>query len=355
MKVAVLVYHEARSRIAASLLWVDVLSGKLLHSLPVPRSVNLGVFPDSDCALVSGLQGPAQGSPGEVLDVYRLSDWCHRARLPMDCRCHFNVAPRWSTFLPSPDPGLIYVYKAHTLGHHRADDYICGLRLGSSPEFTSWNYKLPECVAGWSLCGGRAHVQLLFVAEGLQLGRLPAKDLEQKVAFWLGPEEGCGPSVSLGPRPRAHSDLGHARAILSAPKRRQSVVVCNDGMVHLIDAANFRHLGRQQVELAADHAMPLFAAQLDASGRLLYVGTAAGETRCQGLTERIVVHDLEVGRRRQEWLLAEPMAHLALTGDGRYVCGAGLSGKLWVLDALDGRVEAAMPLPGSPRYVVPVT
>jgi hypothetical protein len=291
-----------------------------------------------------------------VLDVYRLSDWTRQARLPMDCRCYFNVAQRWPTFLPSPDPGLIYVYKSRTLGNHRADDFICGLRLGPTPEFASWNHKLPECMAGWSPAGGRAHAQMLFVAEGLQAGRLPATDLAQKVAFWLGPDEGMGPVVSLGARPRAHSDLGHARAILSAPLRPLSVVVCTDGVVHLIDPVSFRHLGRQQVQLAAGHAMPLFAAQLEPSGRLLYVGTAAGEPRYEGLSEWIVVHDLEEGRRVHEWRLTEPFAHMALSTDGRYLCGAGVSSdKLWLLDALDGRTEAAMPLPGSPRYVVAAT
>src|SRR5262249_34712044 len=156
--------------------------------------------------------------PREVLDVYRLSDWHLRARLPMDCRAHFNVCQRWPPFLPSPDVNLIYLYKARTLGHHRAEDFVSGLRLDTL-EFTPWNYQLPEGMAGWSGAAGRAHVQMLFVAEGLETGRLPATDLDQKVAFWLGPEAGMGPTVSLGPRPRAHSDLGHARAILCATKR----------------------------------------------------------------------------------------------------------------------------------------
>ena len=129
---------------------------------------------------------------------------------------------------------------------------------------------------------------MLFIADGLQVGRLPEADFEQKIGFWLGPEEGMGPVIPLGPRPRLHSDLGHARAILSAPRRPLSVVVCNDGAVHLIDPVAFRRLGRQQVSFAPGHAMPIFAAQVDPDGRLLYVGTAEPEARSQGLIERVV-------------------------------------------------------------------
>jgi hypothetical protein len=252
-------------------------------------------------------------------------------------------------------PKLIYVYKARTLGDHLAEDYVCGLRVAEL-EFTPWTYRVPECIAGWSVAAGRAHAQMLFVADGLEVGRLPTIDLEQKVAFWLGPEEGMGPTVSLGPRPRAHSDLGHARAILCAPKRPLSVVMCNNGVTHLIDPIDFRHRGKQQVSFAPGHAMPLFAAQIDPEGRLLYVGTATDEARHQGLVERVVVHDLDRGRRQLEWVLEDPFAHMALSDDGRYLCGAGQrTNQLWVLDARSGRAEAQMPLDGFPQYLIPVS
>jgi len=90
-------------------------------------------------------------------------------------------------------------------------------------------------LAGWSLASGRAHAQIIFVADGIELGILPRTDLEQKVGFWLGPKEGMGPMARLGPRPRSHSDLGHARAILFAPEKPLSVMMCNDGAAHLVD------------------------------------------------------------------------------------------------------------------------
>jgi hypothetical protein len=162
-----------------------------------------------------------------------------------------------------------------------------------------------------------------------------------------------GPVIPLGPRPRAHSDLGHARAILSAPGRPLSVVVCNDGAAHLIDPVAFRHLGRQQVTFTPGHAMPIFAAVVDPQGRLLYVGTAEHEARSRGLVERVVVHDLERGRRQLEWVLAEPFAHMALTADGRYLCGAGAnSNALYVLDTRNGRPEAVTPLDDAPVFLL---
>jgi hypothetical protein len=353
MNVGVLVYHREADRTVASLAWVDPFAGKTLHRLTVPRSPLLGIFPQSDCCLVSYTEHLAAGASREVLDVYRLSDWELRARLPVDFRAYFNVAQRWSPFLPSPDPNLIYVYKARTLGNHLAEDYVCGLRVAEL-ELTPWTFRVPECVAGWSVAAGPAHTQMLFVADGLEVGRLPTTDLEQKLAFWLGPEGGMGPLVSLGPRPRAHSDLGHARAILCAPQRPLSAVVCNDGTVHLIDPLTFRHKETQQVSFSPGHAMPTFAAQVDPAGRLLYVGTATDEARHQGLAERVVVHDLDRGRWQEEWVLPEPFVHMALTGDGRYLCGAGLaSGKLWVLDARSARIEAEMALDGAPRYLIP--
>jgi hypothetical protein len=70
--------------------------------------------------------------------------------------------------------------------------------------------------------------------------------------------------------------------------------------------------------------------------------------------ERVVVHDLNRARRLIEWALEEPFTHMALSGDGRYLRGAGLSNRLWVLDARSARVEAVVELPGFPQYILPV-
>jgi hypothetical protein len=352
MKAAVLLYRPDGDELAASLAWVDPFAGRVLQLLPVPVAPNLGVFPEHDCVLVSYPEYVAGAPPREWTDVYRLSDGHLRAHLAMDYRAHFNVSPEWSTFLPSPDGKLIYVYKAHTLGDHWGEDFVCGLDP-ATPAFCPWSFRFPECVAGWSASGGRAHVQALFVADGQEVGQLPTTDLDQKIAFWLGPAEGMGPVVSLGPRPRLHSELGHARAILFAPERPLSVVVCNNGVVHLIDPVHFHYLARQQVAFSPGQAMPVFAAHLEPQGRLLYVGTAAGEARHQGVVERMVVHDLDAGRRQVEWVFEEPFDHTALTPDGRHLCGVSRSSQLWVLDARTGSTLAAMRLDGSPRHVMP--
>jgi hypothetical protein len=352
MKVAVLLYRQRRRRIEAFLAWVDPFAGQTLHLLPVPVSPNLGVFPEHDLALVSYGDYSRGQTTREWLDIYRLSDWGLRARLDMDCRAHFNTSPGWCTFLPSPCGTLVYVYKARSLGNHRAEDFVQGLdpvRL----EFTPWTYKAPDCLAAWSRASEPAQAQMLFIADGLEVGRLPTTDLDQKVGFWLGPTEEKLRLVSIGPRPRAHNALGHARALLFAPDRPLSVVLCNDGAAHLIDPVRCCYLERQQVPFPAEHAMPNFAAQLDCQGRVLYVGTADHESRSQGLLQRLVVYDLQYRCRLAEWLLPEPFVHFALTADGRYLCGAGsASGKLWVLDARTSRAEAAVPLGGSPRYLV---
>jgi hypothetical protein len=353
MRVAALIHRRVDARTEVFLTWVDPFAGRVEHVLPVPDSPNLGIFPRQDCALIAYPTWENGKPPQERLDVYRLSDWTLRARLPMDYRAHFNSRPVWSTYVQAPDGQQIYVYKARTLGHHLADDWLCGLDLGTLT-FAPWGFKVPECVAGWSAAGGRAHAQMLFVSDGLEVGQLPLADFEQKVGFWLGPEEGMGPLIALGPRPRVHSDLGHARAILSAPQRPLSVVVCNDGAAHLIDPVAFRYLERQQVRFAPGHAMPIFAAQIDTEGLQLYVGTAEHEARSQGLVERVVVHDLRVGRRQLEWVLDEPLAHMALTADGRYLCGAGsASNSLYILYTRTGRPEAVMPLDGAPVFLLP--
>ena len=311
------------------------------------------MFPRYDCALVSYSEFPDGSPSSDWLDVYRVSDWSRRAHMPMDFRAQFNMSPEWPTFVRGPRDRLIYVYKAQTLGDHWAADFICGLDLASLA-FTSWNFRIPECVSGWSAAVGRAQAQMLFTADGVHEGKLPSNNFEQKVGFWLGPEEGMGPMVPIGPRPRSHSDLGHANAILCAPARPLSIAVCNDGAAHLIDPLDFRYLEKQQVEFAPGHAMPVFAAQVDPRGRFLYVGTAGPESRSRGLVERVVVHDLDRDRRNAEWLLPEPLGQIVLSEDGKYLCGGSLeSNQLWILDAGSGEPAAVMQLHGSPQYVIP--
>ena len=354
MNIVVLAYRRGAAGGEAFLARVDPFAGRVLWRHPVPISPNLGVFHDQDRVLVSYAEARNGAPLRNWLDVYRLAEGVRLSRLAVEWRAHFNVCPSWSTFLSSPDRALIYVYEARTLGHHWAEDFIWGLDPVTMARST-WTFKIPGCVAGWSAAGGRAHAQMLFMSDGLEVGRLPTTDLDQKVGFWLGPDGGMGPIISLGPRPRLHSKPGHARAILTAPGRPLSVVVCDNGLTHLIDPVEFRYLGRQSVQFTPGQSMPLFAAQVDPQGRLLYVGTAAGEARCQGIVERVVVHSLEYNRRQLEWVLEEPFSHMALSEDGRHLCGAGAeSNRLWVLDARSGRAEAVMPLDGSPRYVIPV-
>jgi len=342
------------------LAWIDPIRGAVLQRIPVAKVPHIGVFASHDCALVSYRVFRENLPTEEWLDVYRLSDWHLSARRRMDFQAHFNVRPRWSVFLPSPDGKSIYVYKALTLGHHLAEDYICGLDL-ESLEFASWSYKSPECVAGWSRAAGPAHAQLLFVSDGLETGQLPtgpldqpSGSLDQKVSFWMGPGGGPSPTVSVGARPRVHSDPGHASAILYAPKRPLSVVVCDEGSAHLIDPLEFRYLEKQKVRFAKGHGTPPFRAFIEPRGRLLYVGTAGPGNLRIAAVERIVVHNLESRRREAEWILEEPLSHLALDEDGAWFYGATLRGRqLSTIDARTGRVVNSVELDGSPRYVVP--
>src|SRR5262249_51218368 len=93
MKAAVLAYrHVGDHEVAAALLWIDPFAQRVLRSMPVAISPNLGIFPAHDCALVSYAEY-ADDSCRDWLDVYRLSDWSLRARLPMEDRAHFNVSP----------------------------------------------------------------------------------------------------------------------------------------------------------------------------------------------------------------------------------------------------------------------
>lgn len=337
----------------ASLAIVEPFRDRLVEVLPLPGGADVGVFASLDCALVSYTEYHADRPPTERLTVYRMSDWSPLAQHTMDCRAHFNVSPLWSPFLTAPDRETIYIYKAQTLGHHLGKDFVCGLDVRTFT-LSSWDAVVPRCLAGWSTSTGRAHAQMLFVADGLESGELPTGDLQQTIAFWLGPQEGMGPALSLGARPRAHSDLGHARAILFAPRRPLSVVVCTDGMVHLIDPVDCCPLERQQVTFSRRHGMPIFAAQLAPDGTRLYVGTAAGHARHQRMVQRIVIHDLDGYRRVGEWVLDEPLMHMTLAEDGRYLYGVSpRSQSVSVLDVESGREAARMTLPARPRYVIP--
>jgi hypothetical protein len=256
-------------------------------------------------------------------------------------------------FLPSPDGKFVYIYKALTTGHHRSEDYICGLDL-TTMNLTSWSYRIPECVAGWAPAAGNAHAQMLFISDGLEIGELPVGPLDQKVSFWLGPEGGKGPTVSLGPRPRVHSDPGHARSILFAPQRPLTAVVCDDGTVHLIDPIEFRYLETQKVALPEGHAMPPFAAQIDPEGRILYVGTAGERNRHFGAVENIVVHNLDSGLREAQWPLPDVAAQLVLDDAGAFLLWVGLrSPRLGTIDTRTGSLKSLMEFEGSPRFVVP--
>jgi len=100
--------------------------------------------------------------------------------------------------------------------------------------------------------------------------------------------------------------------------------------------------------------MPLFAAEIEPQGRALYVGTAGPEARHRGLIERVVVHDLDSGRRETEWVLEEPFSQMAMTQDGKYLCGASpKSNRLWILEARNGEPAAVMQLDGFVQYVIP--
>src|SRR5947209_6965627 len=118
MKAAVLIYWPGGMGASVHLAWVDPFAHRVLHVTPTPVSPNIGVFAGQDCALVSYTEYPEGSCRQYLLDVYRLSDWSLRARLPLDYRAHFNFAPVWPPFLLSPDHQSIYLYKAKSLGNH---------------------------------------------------------------------------------------------------------------------------------------------------------------------------------------------------------------------------------------------
>lgn len=352
MRAAILAYEydQRNQSVRAALHWVDVLEGRPLSRFPVHVSPNPGILPRHDLALVS--YGPLEDGR-DVLDAHQLSDGMLRARLPMDCRAHFNVCPNWSCFVESPDENVVYVYKARTLGDHLAADYICGFDP-SSMCFLPWEVRVPRCIAGWSAAGGgRARLQMLFVADGVESGRLPVDDLDQKVCFWIGVDDGFGPMVSLGPRPRSHSDLGHACALLSAAAAPLSIVVSNDGGIHLIDPVDFRLIERRWVTLPDGFAVTNFAAAVDRNARVLVLGLARDGARHEGRTETLLLYDLRTGRTEGMWALERSLVHFAMTEQGDLLVGAEADcSRLIVLNPRRGTTVASQTIEGFPQYVM---
>lgn len=354
MRAAVLVESSERGIARSSVAIVDTSDPTERACIEVGRSPNVGAVPARDALLVAHTEPDENGGTIDWLDVHRLSDLGRQARIAMDCRPHFNMGPLWSVFVPAPGGEKVYVYKTRTVGDHHAKDFVATLDLATLA-FMPLSYSVPECVAGWSPSGPRAHAQMLFVGDGVEKGALRLGTREQKVHFWLGPEESEHPDVAIGLRPVAHSDLGHARAILHACAAPLTVVACTDGSVHLIDPVALVHLGCQRIALQEGEGMPIFAAQIEPQGRLVYLGAAQARARCQGLSERIVVHDLASNRTWSEWTLPEPLLRVTLSRDGRKLCGlCPWSGRLWVLDATSGEVDSSLELKGSPRYLVPL-
>jgi hypothetical protein len=100
--------------------------------------------------------------------------------------------------------------------------------------------------------------------------------------------------------------------------------------------------------------MPIFAAQLDPQGRLLYVGLSLEDARRVGVTERIVVHDLELDKKITEFVLDEPLIHFALSPDGNCLCGAGVeSNRVHVINSHTGKIESTILVPGSAQFLIP--
>jgi hypothetical protein len=354
LKLAVIVHEVVDEIVKSTLLLVEPLANRTIRREPLGDFPDIEVFPEMDCAVVTCRSpDPKADSTADWLELYRLSDWRLRARRPMDCRAHFNTTPSWSTFLAAPDGRSIYIYKSRALGDHLAEDYFCALNTESG-DFSDWNFRVPECVAGLSACAGAAHAQMLFISDGLEYGRLPESGLEQKVAFWLGPDGGMGPSVPIGERPKVHNQLGHARAILFSRRPEMTVVVCTDGVIHLIDPVGFRYLERLSLSFMAGYGMPIFAAQLDPEGSRLYVGASRESQRQAGTVERILVFDVIKKRLLADWALDEPLRQIKLSRDGRYLCGASAARQqLWVLDSFTARTLAVMDVEGDPEYVVP--
>jgi len=346
MRTGAIVYGETEAHFA----WVDLAAGRVLNRLPLPSSPVVEVFPELDLLLVS-YEDYFDDDLEDRLDVYRLSSWELRKSLGVERRAHFNIAPSWSTFLPSRDGRSIWTYQSEGLGDHLGADYIAALDV----ETLAWRgepRRIPECIAGWSVCSPHAEAQMLYISDGLEVGELPKLPPPERVVFWDGPEGGFSEPLALGPRPRAHSDLGHARAILAARERPLSVVVRTNGELFLIDSAARQPLERQRAALPEGCGMPIFGAHLDPAGRRVYIGAASPELRATGGTETVVVHDLEAGRTQETWRLDTPLRHTALSADGCTLFGAVADADEIVgLDVETGKTVGAVSLGGEAYYL----
>ena len=331
MKTGAIVYGAEGSEF----VWADLAKGVVLGRLRLAASPVVEAFPELDLLLVSYEDFRGEELENRV-DVLRLSTFEPLKQFSVECRAHFNVAPTWSTFLLSRDGRSIWAYQSQGLGDHLGADYIAALDVATL-EWRSERRRIPECIGGWSACRD-AEAQVLYVSDGLEVGELPQNPPDERLVFWNGPDGGFSEPLSLGPRPRAHSELGHARAILASRERSLSVVVKTDGELRLVDSAERRPLERQRADLPEGYAMPIFAAQLDPEGRRLYVGASRPSQRALGATETIIVHDLDAGRSIETWKLDSPLQHMSLSSDGRTLFGA-LDGETEVaaFDVRDGR------------------
>lgn len=331
------------------LLWIDPEHRRILRKIDVPYSPNVEILPQARSAVVAYTSHPG-GEAQFTADIYRLPEWNRVASLPMNCRATFNVRQFWQTIQPGPTPNLVYVFKVKTLGDHLEADLVCGLDLESN-RLSDWQFPLPRNVIGWAGAGGDAHLQFLFSSEGLFEGQLPTHDFDQSVGFWLGPERGMGPIVSIGPRPEAHSDLGHARAICTTGLR--TVVVRNDGRIHVLDPKTFQLVGLQHLETPPEKIFVEHSAIMDPNGKYLYVGVAEHNLMRAGISERILVHDLEAGRTVHDWKLDGNFQHFSLTERGDYLFGAVVDpNQVQMINTRTGEVEARIPVDGRLHYLV---
>ena len=349
MRVAAVVVGESCGATGTAACWMDPGAGRILQHVELPYSPNLEILPGHGFAVVTYTDF-AGDDMRCTIDIYGLEDWNKVASLPTDCRATFNVRQMWRTIQPGPHENSVYMFQIAALGDHLGEEAVCGLDLRNY-RLSGWEFKFPQNVIGWTGPAGQAHAQFLFSPEGYFAGELPTDDLEQSVCFWLGPEEGLGPIIPIGPRPLLHSDLGHARAICGSAQR--TVVVRNDGRVHVLDPISFRHVEIQQLQLPPGHAPVNHAVAIDPSGQTLYVGVATHDLRCSGVSEYILVHNLERKGSVQTWKLEPRLQHFSLTEHGRYLFGAAFDvPQVRMFDALSGKIEAVISTEGSVHYLV---
>ncbi len=329
--------------------WVDAERG------PIGEPIAAGTHPAVDVLTELGvmaiLRRELEPSTSPHVLLYGLDDGNRLARLPLDWHVQFNAFQRWPVFVAHPPTRRIYVYRPETLGDHRSRDFIRGIDLDGR-RIEPWQDEIPQCVMGWSGGGGEVHAQMLFVADGLDVGELPEDDFGQRVGFWGGPDRGMLDVVDIGPRPRAHSDLGHARAIDYAPAAGRSVVVCNDGKAIVLDATTRAVQSVQQVDLGPWGGMPNFAARVDHQGRRLFVGAATHRGRTHGHTEAIVVHDLERRTRVDIVELTAPLRHWTISPNGAWLFGGcATRDEIVLIDTADWTIARRDDLAGQPTAV----